>query len=238
MKHSKSDEAVSYETCPIDLCKTDSNVIQPQEDEAFFKLTASVDQLAPNNVYRKTNAYECFESSERSPIRIAGLAIFREQAGATSWLFLQNTRGTWTPPKGHLEQGEEEVAAALRETREETGLWAAQLTVWHRARYSYNFVSRVRGAPVEITYILARLHNGDAKIKLSSEHLDYKWVGAEDKMWISRNNLNKTIPGLQSLLPKVVDENLHCINTKDRNYAFWCGPLLFQISFLFICQYL
>ena len=30
---------------------------------------------------------------------------------------------------------------------------AAQLTVWHRARYSYNFVSRVHGAPVEITYI-------------------------------------------------------------------------------------
>ena len=237
MKHSKSAEAVSYESS-IDLCDTDSNVLQPQEDEGVCKLIALVDQLAPTNVYRKTNANECFESSERSPIRIAGLAIFREQAGATSWLLLQNTCGTWTPPKGHLEPGEEEVAAALRETREETGLRAAQLTVWHRARYSYNFVSRVHGAPVEITYILARLHNGDAKIKLSSEHLDYKWVGAEDKMWISQNNLNKTIPGLQNLLPKVVDDNLHCINTKDRNYAFWCGPLLFQISFLFICQYL
>ena len=57
------------------------------------------------------------------PFRIAGLAIFREQDDATSWLLLQNTCGTWTPPKGHLEPGEEELAAALRETREETGLW-------------------------------------------------------------------------------------------------------------------
>ena len=37
------------------------------------------------------------------PFRIAGLAIFREQDDATSWLLLQNTCGPWTPPKGHLE---------------------------------------------------------------------------------------------------------------------------------------
>ena len=36
----------------------------------------------------------------------------------------------WTPPKGHIDPGESAMEAALRETREESGLEAAMLTVY------------------------------------------------------------------------------------------------------------
>ena len=118
------------------------------------------------------------------PIRIAGLAVFRVREGAgadtAEWLLLKTSfiTHTWSPPKGHLELGEDDMASALREAREEAGLEAEQLTVWGDIRQTHRY--RRYGYPFLLTLFLARVKDYDQEIKLSSEHQDHKWLRIED----------------------------------------------------------
>ena len=53
----------------------------------------------------------------------AGCVVYRHDAtGAPLLLLIRDKYGHWTIPKGHLEVGESEQAAAVREVLEETGL--------------------------------------------------------------------------------------------------------------------
>jgi len=53
----------------------------------------------------------------------AGCVVYRyDAAGAPLLLLIHDKYGRWTLPKGHLEDGESEQAAARREVFEETGL--------------------------------------------------------------------------------------------------------------------
>jgi 8-oxo-dGTP pyrophosphatase MutT (NUDIX family) len=55
--------------------------------------------------------------------RAAGCVVYRREADQTLWLLLILDRyGRWTVPKGHLKNGEDEAAAAIREVFEETGI--------------------------------------------------------------------------------------------------------------------
>ena len=79
----------------------------------------------------------------------AGGIVFRRDAdGTPRFLLIKDSYQHWGFPKGHLESGESPVVAAMRETREETGL--ADLVVqgpiriidWHfrfRGRYIHKF---------------------------------------------------------------------------------------------------
>ena len=59
-----------------------------------------------------------------SPTKLAaGCVVYRHDAtGAPLLLLIHDQYGRWTLPKGHLEAGESEQAAAVREVLEETGL--------------------------------------------------------------------------------------------------------------------
>src|SRR5262245_21717199 len=55
--------------------------------------------------------------------RAAGCVVYRYDAQGALWLLLiQDRYGKWTIPKGHLEDGETDAAAAVREVFEETGI--------------------------------------------------------------------------------------------------------------------
>lgn len=93
--------------------------------------------------------------------RAAGLVIFRqaEVDGVVEWLLLQTSYGSnhWTPPKGHLDPGEDEMMAATRETEEEAGLGSDQLEVFNEVKAELRY--EAFGSPKVVTYWLAKLRD-------------------------------------------------------------------------------
>ena len=81
----------------------------------------------------------------------------------------------WTPPKGHIDPGESAMEAALRETKEESGLDAAMLTVYHEISTQINYVRKKK--PKVVTYWLAKLENPDQAVTISDEHQSFEWLG-------------------------------------------------------------
>ncbi|KAJ8338741.1 hypothetical protein SKAU_G00355270 [Synaphobranchus kaupii] len=90
-------------------------------------------------------------------LRACGLIVFRRliqplPADGIQYLLLQTSYGEhhWTPPKGHVDPGEDDMTTALRETQEEAGLGRGQL------RVEEGFLSElryeVRGRPKEVLY--------------------------------------------------------------------------------------
>jgi 8-oxo-dGTP pyrophosphatase MutT (NUDIX family) len=57
----------------------------------------------------------------------AGGVVFRLHGGTAQYLLIEanDERLQWVLPKGHIEDGEHPPHAAVREVREETGIWAA-----------------------------------------------------------------------------------------------------------------
>lgn len=57
----------------------------------------------------------------------AGGVIFRRTAHGVDILLIQDHKGRWTFPKGHLKEGEDPADAAAREASEETGIQDLQV---------------------------------------------------------------------------------------------------------------
>ncbi|XP_045696641.1 bis(5'-nucleosyl)-tetraphosphatase [asymmetrical] [Phyllostomus hastatus] len=119
-------------------------------------------------------------------LKACGLIIFRRcpipkvDSTAIEFLLLQASDGIhhWTPPKGHVEPGENELETALRETQEEAGLKASQLTIIEGFRRELNYVARKK--PKTVIYWLAEVKDCDVEIRLSREHQAYRWLGLDE----------------------------------------------------------
>lgn len=119
----------------------------------------------------------------------AGLVLFRRGRGSgrPEYLLLQARWGRhWSFPKGHLEKDESLLSGALREVEEETGL--GQDSIVLVGDFSEDVVYRLprptRNVPsgVKRVRMFLGLVPASARVKLSREHIKYRWLCKEAAM--------------------------------------------------------
>ncbi|ACU53867.1 NUDIX hydrolase [Acidimicrobium ferrooxidans DSM 10331] len=102
-----------------------------------------------------------------------------------------DANGTWAPPGGHVDPGEDPVAAAIRELAEETGVHAAPVRVLQVAE-----VLADRGAYVLWTVLATP--RGRARGNARSDADALGWFGPDDL-----RHLRPLAPGVRSLLERL-----------------------------------
>ncbi|HLC63335.1 MAG TPA: NUDIX domain-containing protein [Candidatus Nanoarchaeia archaeon] len=92
------------------------------------------------------------------------------------FLLLQYEAGHWDFSKGHIEQGESEQQAAIRELKEETGITKIHIYSDFREKISFFYKRNTQLISKDVVYFLAETK--EEKIKLT-EHQGYKWLPYE-----------------------------------------------------------
>lgn len=108
--------------------------------------------------------------------RAAGLVIFRKIGEQIQYLLLRASYGDfhWSSPKGHVDPGEDDFMAALRETQEEAGYAEEDLIIFKDQPKILNY--NVKGKPKVVIYWLAQLKDSCKEPTLSDEHTEMKWL--------------------------------------------------------------
>jgi 8-oxo-dGTP pyrophosphatase MutT (NUDIX family) len=117
--------------------------------------------------------------SEKKPVRAAGAVVFRRTPGGIRLLVLR-AYNNWDFPKGLVEPGEDQLSAAKREVKEETGLSAVEYPFGEEFRetvpYAANKIAR---------YYLAETEEHDIELPVSTalgrpEHHEFRWVSLDE----------------------------------------------------------
>jgi 8-oxo-dGTP pyrophosphatase MutT (NUDIX family) len=103
-----------------------------------------------------------------------GVVLFRNEDGRHLYLLLHYEEGHWDFPKGHVEEGESEHEAAVRETVEETGISDIDFVFGFRERIEYSYMREGRTMRKEVYFFLARTESSE--VGLSDEHVGFEWL--------------------------------------------------------------
>ena len=115
----------------------------------------------------------------KAPPRAAGVVVFRRTARGPYFLVLR-AYNNWDFPKGLVDPGEDQLACAKRELKEETGLSSVEFPFGDGFRetvpYSGNKVAR---------YYLGETDEVEIELPVSKElgrpeHHEYRWVTYDD----------------------------------------------------------
>jgi len=129
----------------------------------------------------------------------AGAIIFRKQEGKKLYLLLHYESGHWEFPKGHIEKGEQETRTVERETEEETGIKNLVFIEGFKEPIKYFF--RVKKRTIFKTVIFYLAETKTKRIKLSEEHIGFKWLNyKEAKKQLTFKNAKKIIEKADNLL--------------------------------------
>lgn len=112
-------------------------------------------------------------------VMAAGVLLWRGSAETPEFLVLRNARhGSWGLPKGHLEPGEDLLAGALRECREETGiaLAAGDLAAGFADAGHYRTPD---GQRKRVVMFLAAAGCDETRVRVSREHAAIEWWSVE-----------------------------------------------------------
>ncbi|KAL3097446.1 hypothetical protein niasHS_003894 [Heterodera schachtii] len=127
-----------------------------------------------------------------SLVRAAGFLIYRKNtAGQIEYLLLQVSYEPfhWTPPKGHVDPGEDEWTAAIRETMEEAGIDVNKLRIHKEFMYEMRYLSKSTKYGEEqkkVTYWLAESTDPEVKVMLSDEHQNWKWAELKSALELAK----------------------------------------------------
>jgi 8-oxo-dGTP pyrophosphatase MutT (NUDIX family) len=117
--------------------------------------------------------------SEKKQVRAAGAVVFRRTPGGIRLLVLR-AYNNWDFPKGLVESGEDQLSAAKREVKEETGLTDVDYPFGDEFRetvpYAANKIAR---------YYLAETGEHEIELPISTalgrpEHHEFRWVSLDE----------------------------------------------------------
>jgi 8-oxo-dGTP pyrophosphatase MutT (NUDIX family) len=115
----------------------------------------------------------------------AGAVVYRQEQGRTMFLLIYSRRNSiWGFPKGHIEEGESERDAALREIGEEAGITDLRFIDGFREENVYRTISnrgKNKGKTIEkhAIYLLARTESVKVVVD-EGEISDYRWVDIQE----------------------------------------------------------
>ncbi len=105
----------------------------------------------------------------------AGFVVWRRgRRGAEFLLVHSSEHSYWGFPKGLVEEGEDDLAAARRELEEETGLTRIRVDPDFRTSDEYSYDRAGVRFHKTVTYFLAEVLSG--RTRLSEEHDDCAWL--------------------------------------------------------------
>ncbi len=110
----------------------------------------------------------------------AGAVVFRKENSKRLYLLLHYEKGHWDFPKGHIEKNETEEEAAVRETKEETGISDLNFIEGFKEKIEYFFRQDGKLTYKDVAYFLAETKTRD--IKLSFEHIGFEWLSYENAL--------------------------------------------------------
>lgn len=100
--------------------------------------------------------------------------MFRREKGTIKYLLLHYEARHWDFPKGHIEKGESIEDALRREVLEETGIKELKIVPGFRKILRYFFKKEGKTVMKIVIFYLAETKS--SKVKLSFEHIGYKWL--------------------------------------------------------------
>ena len=86
----------------------------------------------------------------------------------------------WDLPKGHIKKGEKEIETVKREVEEETGLKDIEFVEGFKEWIKYFFKFEGKNIFKFVTFYLAQTK--EKKVKISEEHIGYKWLPYEEAL--------------------------------------------------------
>jgi len=139
---------------------------------------------------RSTSSSESEEGEERA----AGFVLFRTTQQDRQYLLLRHCNdGHWAFPKGRLEEGEDELDAAMREISEETNIHRLDPISGFRETSEYCLQRSGKQVSKTVAYYLAE--TGPSEVALSAEHMDFRWVDFDDAVALLTYDESRRILG-------------------------------------------
>jgi 8-oxo-dGTP pyrophosphatase MutT (NUDIX family) len=110
-----------------------------------------------------------------------GIVFRRAKSGTVEILLIQDSKGRWTIPKGHIEEGETARQTAEREIREETGLQEMTVQDWlGKINFRYRRGNSLVLMTTEIFLVKAK--GDDSKVKPEKWMTSLGWLSANDAL--------------------------------------------------------